>query len=209
MTRQSRQTGATSPPTQQAITSTPSVAPPPAAVPQRKPSAWPAVVTGLLFVGWIGYLLYLVLDLQHGPGGAPVVLSRPQFLVSELDVVAHLDDDSGKAVIEKVLSSKLAENSELVGTTIFLTNLSDCKPFAREPQKDSDVPADFTGPGSYILPLRSAPQAAAGRSPSYEVVPTPPSPGYTGYRKNRAGPARIYPANKETLAQYHRIPKPE
>jgi hypothetical protein len=191
-------------------TGTPPLAPQPAAQP-HKPAVWPAIVTGLLFVGWIGYLAYLVLELQSGPGGTPMVLSRPQFLVSELDVVTELDDDSGKAVVKEVLFPKTAESSELVGQTIQVTNLKDCKPFPRERQKESDGPSDFTRPGLYILPLRSPTGEKQVQKLNYEVVPTPGSPGYPVKRKstNAAGPPRIYPANKEALAQYRQIAKPQ
>ena len=40
-------------------------------------------VAAVLFVGWIGYLGFLVRTTRH-----PIVLSRPQFLVSQKDVIA-------------------------------------------------------------------------------------------------------------------------
>ena len=62
-----------------------------------------------------------------------------------------------------------------VGQKLHVLNLALCKRLPREPQKgepQENVSPDFTGPGLYLLPLRQV------EGDKYEVVPTPPSPGY-------------------------------
>jgi hypothetical protein len=53
-----------------------------------KPGVSLFVTFAVLFVAWLGYLAYLVFDRPQ----SPQVLSRPQFLVSQLDVVGVIDD---------------------------------------------------------------------------------------------------------------------
>ena len=150
-------------------------------------------VAAVLFAGWIGYLLYLVVDLRwhRGPDGQPVVLSRPQFLVSEVDVIAQLDDEKGPATVKEVLAvqNKMAIDE---GQTLRVVNLV---------SPDGKGPVNWTGPGLYVLPLRARPDR------TYEVVPIPRSPGYAG--QSDLDPVRIYPATAETRAQYRQIRKPE
>ena len=52
---------------------------------KRRP--WLLAVAAGLFAAWIGYLFYLALTAGH----PPVVLSRPQFLVADLWVIAEVD----------------------------------------------------------------------------------------------------------------------
>ncbi len=100
---------------------------------------WPAVVSGLLFFGWLGYLIFLVVTLPQAPGGGPVVLSRPQFLVSDLDVSANITDLRGPVVIDEVFYPR--EGGPSPGQKIVVSNLAKCAP-------------DWRGPGRYILALR-------------------------------------------------------
>jgi hypothetical protein len=168
-----------------------------------KPAAVRLLISALLFCGWIGYLLYLVLTLPTAPNGQPIVLSRPQFLVSDLDVIAQSDSEEGPVTIKEVLYPQSAESARLVGQTITVANLGQCQPLPRAGQKAADVVKDWQGAGEYLLPLR---QMADGQS--YEVVPTPASPGYPP-TEARIGPPRIYPATPSTLSQYRlQIHKP-
>ena len=71
-----------------------------------------AVVAGL-FLCWLGYLTYLVVITP----GDPVLLCRPQFLVSEVDVIAKIDDPNQPVTIEEVLFPAAGLDS-LVGKKI-------------------------------------------------------------------------------------------
>jgi hypothetical protein len=178
------------------------LAPAPATpAPQRKAALGRLILTAALFAGWIGYLVFLVVTRTLGPDGTPVVLSRPQFLVSELDVVARLEAGEGKELvsprvrIEEVL---YPDNAPVkAGDTLTVINLDLCKPWPIE--KDEPAAPDFTGSGPYLLALRRASKDGE----TYEVVPIPPSPGYA------MGPPRIYPVNPQTRAQYRQVPKPQ
>ena len=89
------------------------------------------------------------------PDGQPLVVSRSQVLVSDLDVIARVRADSGEVTVREVLYPK--EEETLRGRTLEVTNLKDCGPVE---------------PGSYLLPLRRSP---AGKKDAYEVTPTPPT----------------------------------
>lgn len=140
-----------------------------------------------LFILWIGYLLVLVLTTTR-----PVVLSRPQFLVSGLDVIADLEGaKAGDAVVKvrQVHWPANAETKKLEGETIQVTNLEDC--------------TGWHGAGTYILPLVPLSKG------SYQVVRTPPSPGFEPLPTTDVGRPHIYPATPETLQQLAAIPKPK
>jgi hypothetical protein len=178
-----------------------------------KPAVGRLLVTIALFAGWLGYLGYLVLCRPHTPGGVvgafdgrPLTLSRPQFLVSTVDVVARVDDKDGENVtVEEVLSPK--EKAPVkVGDKIKVTNIGRCRPLRDPMMKEQETPDDWTGPGEYILPLQSDPRK---NKDTFEVVPTPPSPGYPPGHGGAAGPPRIYPATPEMRAEYKQIAKPE
>src|SRR5438128_1430645 len=87
-----------------AVTSTPTsaapgpngLAPSPAPAPttgarRLHPAVLRLIAVALVFAAWIGYLVYLVATRPVTADGAPLVLSRPQILVSELDVIAEVD----------------------------------------------------------------------------------------------------------------------
>ncbi len=73
-------------------------------------------VAAVLFLGWIGYLGYLAATIRN-----PVVLSRPQFLVSERDMIATFKGGD-KFVIDEVLYPKGAAEAEK-GKTLIVGNL--------------------------------------------------------------------------------------
>jgi hypothetical protein len=133
-----------------------------------------------LFAAWIGYLLYLV-----GMAQRPIVLSRPQLLVSNLDVIADVEGEGQlptKVTVRQVHFPQAGEVQKLVGSTIPVSNLSQCE--------------GWTSPGRYIVPL------LAGTKDTYRVAPLPPSPGLV------LGHPRIYPVTPETLEQLSVIRKP-
>jgi len=136
----------------------------------------------LLFAAWLGWLSYLVLTTTWT---RPVVLSRPQFLESKVDVIAQVDRIDGnepEVTIREVLWPE-DQAKKPTGKKIQVVNLAE----ARD---------DWTGPGEYILPL-----VPLGEK-KYEVAPIPRSPGFAG-----GGRPRIYPRTEETRKQYEAIHK--
>ncbi len=133
----------------------------------------------LIFVGWIGWLVYLaILGTPRPP-----VLSHSQVLVSNLDVIAQIDAlDPPKIKIKEILwPHKEAE---------------------KPPESPVEVPhlpscVGWNGPGEYLVPLRTDWHG------SYDVQPLPPTPGF------EKAPPRIYRATPETLREYRTISKPE
>jgi hypothetical protein len=148
-----------------------------------KPAVLRLLLAGLLFFGWIGYLSYLAATVRQ-----PIVLSRPQFLISQLDVLAAVERGDGEGELRvKVLEVHWPRDEatrQLDGTTIAVADLAECE--------------GYKGPGEYILPLTKDTKG------TYHVAPTPPSPGY-----ERGGPRRIYPLTPETRQQLANVPKPE
>jgi hypothetical protein len=176
-----------------------------------KPAVWRLLATAAAFVLWIGYLLYLWLFTLHfrplPPGypeeaREPLVLSRPQFLAAPLVVQARIDemiDDVGApAVVEEVLAPP--EGAAVKAQqTLLVVNAADCR-------RRSDAPPDWTGPGSYLLPVRLLGRKIVWKGESYEaaeVVSVPPSPGAARDGK----PPRLYPATPEVLSEYRHLPR--
>jgi hypothetical protein len=177
-----------------------------------KPVAARLILTAALFCAWLGYLGYLVVCRPHTPGGLrgafegrPLTLSRPQFLVSMLDVVAEVSGDKGeKVIIKDVLFPKSASPVK-VGEEIHVENIDICRALPDLLAKETNPPLDYSGPGLYLLPLQVI---DAGEAHRFAVVPTPPSPGFPPTLGISVGPPRIYPATKEMLAEYSEIAKP-
>jgi hypothetical protein len=162
-----------------------------------KPAVGRLLLLVVLFGGWLAYLGYLVYTRPHTAGGQPLVLSRPQFLVSTLDVIAFVDDPAKCVRIVKVLYPHEAPPVQ-PGDCITVADVDYCRPPARPDQPPP--PPDWTGPGEYLLPLQH--WTTEGKVHHYRVAPTPPSPGYS------LQVPRIYPATEQTLAQYREMPKP-
>jgi len=142
------------------------------------------VIAAALFAAWLGWLAYLAATTTR-----PVVLSRPQFLVSTLDVIADVhaaDHEPATDVIIRKVQWPVQGGQDLVDKKIHVTNLAGC--------------AGWTGPGSYILPL-------VRDGDAYRVAAIPPSPGYNAL--NDEAPVRIYPATEEALHQLDEIRKPD
>jgi hypothetical protein len=161
-----------------------------------KPAVTRLVLTATLFLAWMGYLGFQVLTRPQTATGAPLVLSRPQILASQIDVIATVPEENGEEVtVKEVLYP--AEASLKAGDVIHVTNIRDCVALRNVGEKPVK---DWTGPRDYLLPLRPLP----GKN-KYEVAPIPPSPGFF-----TADPRpRIYPANEAALAQYRHIAKAE
>jgi hypothetical protein len=147
------------------------------------------VLALVLFLAWLGYLGYLVAERPRGAA----VLSRPQFLVSELDVVADVKAGSDVVRVVKVLSADAEAANKLEGTEITVTNLGQCGP----PADLKGEHPDLKGDGEYLLALHEV----NPEKKEYAVVPTPPSPGFP------RGTPRVYPYTKEVAAQYKQVPK--
>jgi hypothetical protein len=189
-------------PSAAAIMTKPTESPAPArepSGPRWHPAAIRLAAVALAFAGWLGYLAYLVVTMPKTGAGEPLILSRSQFLVSELDVIAQVDGTGSETevTIKDVLSPK-TDPPVHVGQKVHVTNLSLCRRLPREGEKAEETPRDWTGPGSYLLPLQKMDEN------TYRVAPTPPSPGYPPTR-DKAGPPRIYPATDAARAQYRRI----
>jgi hypothetical protein len=89
--------------------------------------------------------------------------------------------------------------------TIHVEGIDRCRPVSDPLAKDANPPQDYAGPGFYLLPL----QAPDPKDPyRFEVVPTPPSPGFPLSPGVNVGAPRIYPATPEMLAEYREIAKP-
>jgi hypothetical protein len=135
------------------------------------------LVTAGLFVAWMTYLIVLAATHRH-----TVVLSRPQFLVSQLDVIAHFDsaDELEKSDHMKVKEVRfpVPEKSDLAMQELQVVNLSSCS-------------ESWDGPGDYILPL----EQFHGK---YRVVPVALSNGQE---------PRIYRLTPDTDTQLKQMPK--
>src|SRR5208282_4262454 len=94
-----------------------------------RPAVVRLVVAAVLFAGWIGFLAYLAVTSSR-----PVVLSRPQFLVSTYDVIADVGETPGPVTVREVVWPKGAKPANPIEVS---TDLSKCK--------------NWHGPGLYIL----------------------------------------------------------
>lgn len=148
---------------------------------------WFLALASLAFVAWLGWLLYLTLI-----SARPIVLSRPQLLVSNLDVIAEVHQEEGhrnEVKVREVHWPQSEAAKALEGRTITVANLSDSE--------------GWTGPGVYILPL------VADFKGRYEVAHTPPSPGFDPSPIHPAGRPHIYPLTPQTRRQLEQIAKPQ
>jgi hypothetical protein len=155
------------------------------------------LVSGV-FLGWLGYLGYLVATRPRYDDGWPLVVSRPQVLASRVDVVADLPDpgeaDEVDVTVVEVLYPK--ETSLKSEAKIKVSHLNECHPVSRPGGRKP--PRDWQRAGRYLLP-----QTPVANQPGhYSVTAIPPSPGFT-----EPGAYRIYPDTTETRAQYERIAK--
>src|SRR6516162_2898452 len=87
-----------------------------------------------VFVLWMGWLIHLALTT-----GRPITLSRPQFLVSNLDIVAHIEKLDAPVQVLDVLWPR-EDEQKWNGKSIVVSNLGSCA-------------GSWAGPGQYIVPL--------------------------------------------------------
>ena len=155
-----------------------------------------------LFVGWLGYLGYLVLTRPLTASKTPLVLSRPQIMTSQFDIIAEVEDLNSEVVVKQILYP--VKGPLEVGQKLKVLDLDQCRPVAR--RTNEKTPIDFTGSGRYLIPLR----ASIREEGAYEVAPIPTSPGFDakGMEDNYARPVRIYPYTSEAVEQYLLIKKP-
>ncbi len=137
----------------------------------------------LLFGSWISWLAYLAATTTR-----PIVLSRPQFLVSTLDVIARVEADGPRPhpLVHVTDVHWPTDQADLKLKSISVRNLPQC--------------AGWQSPGEYILPLVKSGDA-------FEVARVPPSPGYVPSGNSPA--LRIYPRTAETVRQLEGIGKPK
>ena len=97
------------------------------------------IVSGGLFVAWLGFLVFLILDSNT------IILSRPQFLIAQLYVVADIKNDHGRPDpdlrVEEVVWAANPQDRELKAITL---------PELAEAKKQHG----YAGPGRYLLPLQ-------------------------------------------------------
>jgi hypothetical protein len=139
-------------------------------------------VTAALFLAWIGWLGYLAATTTR-----PEVLSRPQFLVSNLYVIADLTgsaDRPGALITVKEVGGSAKDNATIKpGSSLEVENLP-------------RVNQGWAGPDSYILPL------SRNQDGTFRLTPVPPSPGYPSESSSEhADRLRIYRATDRTLQQ--------
>ncbi len=142
------------------------------------------IATSVLFLGWLGWLGYLAWTTSR-----PIVLSRPQLLISTVDVIAEVQEKAGKpsdhATVLEVHWPPSGPEQKLVGKTIRVVNLPESE-------------FKWIGPGQYILPLVKDGNA-------YRVAEIPPSPGFDSDLHGER--PRIYPRTPETIKQLDSIRK--
>ncbi len=133
-------------------------------------------VSACLFLAWLGFLLWLVLQNRH-----MIVLSRPQLLAAPLCVVADISDKDGRASSQIQVQRVVWSEGPAPGDKI------EVKSLAGLGMKDG-----YDGPGRYILALTPL-GSSEGR---YELVPVPSFP---------MRELRIYPLTRETERQLEEI----
>lgn len=136
------------------------------------------VVSAILFFGWLGFLFWLVVNSNA------IVLSRPQFLVAQVYLVAEVRDKNGQpdviVHVTEVPWSADPKDAALANSDIPIIGL------------DTDRLGGYRGPGVYLMPLQKT--MARG----YRLAPLP-SVGGAG------GELRIYPWTTGTERQLREI----
>ena len=120
------------------------------------------LVSAALFVGWIGFLAYLVAITRD-----PVILSRPQILVSNVCVLADIEELDGRPKSEVTVTEVLwADDGDksLEKQKLVLPDLAEL-----------DRPQGWAGNGSYLLPLI---RREFEKRSTFELAPIPPMPGF-------------------------------
>jgi|SRR6516164_4554425 hypothetical protein len=142
--------------------------------------------TALAFAAWISYLFYLTRQVER----PSIVLSRPQFLIAEAVIVAHVEKkEDPVTVVEVIFDGKLQS-----GEKVRIRNLRD----SLYNWVSEDKTAEWALPSDFIIPLHDVQPSKDGAQWIAEVVPIPPSPGLPhGFR--------IYPKTPGTIEQVRAI----
>ncbi|MBI1830047.1 MAG: hypothetical protein HYR84_01190 [Planctomycetes bacterium] len=115
-------------------------------------------VAALLLLGWLGFLLFLVVDAPR------IIVSKPQFLSAQVYVIADVTDENGApsatVVIDEVMWAASPDLRQLAKKTLKLADLPGCL-----------KTSGYHGSGKYILPLRRV-------LGSLEIAPVPWFRGY-------------------------------
>lgn len=142
------------------------------------------IVAACLFVAWLGFLLYLVIDARR------IVLSKPQFLVAQAYVVVEANagtrgdlHPSERVTVKKVLWSARTLHPDLTDQDIDLPDLAECT-------KEHG----YQGERQYLLPLI---KSATG----WKIAPLPRFTNYPGPQT----PTRIYAWTADTEAQVEEL----
>ncbi|HVS34525.1 MAG TPA: hypothetical protein VMS17_03020 [Gemmataceae bacterium] len=146
-----------------------------------------------LFVGWIGYLGFLAATTRN-----PIVLSRPQVLVSQRDVIATYKGGN-EFTIDEVLYPNDAEPEK--GKTLVVNNWDKCETFT---QQNGWRTAQASEGAQYLLPLQTTADAKADHGEDRDVMDVVATPTTAAL----AGPPRIYPDSPEVRRQYQALAKP-
>lgn len=156
-----------------------------------KPIVGRFVLLAALFLGWIGYLGYLVLTARD-----PVVLSQPQFMVADVTVIAEIKqspEQSNTIVIKEVRGPQHGASVELwktfpkVGDELTLDNL--------------DKTQGYSTPGEYIVPLVFTDKSRE----NYRVAPVPQPLAYGEGQSPNWPKFWIYPVKSDTLSQMEEL----
>jgi hypothetical protein len=140
------------------------------------------IVSAVLFLAWLGFLLYLVGETKN------TVISKPQVQIAQAVVIVAVRDDGGKADPTVTVKEQLGRNDNdealrqlagrrgLAGQQLRLTDLLGCK-----------KGHGYVGAGDYVIPLMrraGAWQIAAIPTPGYSR----PHPSHGALELRDAGP---------------------
>jgi hypothetical protein len=144
------------------------------------------VVAACLFLGWIGWLAYLVIISRD-----EIILSEPQFLLADLWVLADVrekdDAPAAEVTLSKVIWPAKPDPDPGLGP-LTISGLP-------------EITADegWEGPGRYVLPLT---REKRGTSLVYRVTFLPPRLAFASQQPVQgAGKPRIYFAGPEVVEQ--------
>jgi hypothetical protein len=167
------------------------------------------IVAASLFAGWILYLAYLAVTAGTQPisRNGPIVLSRPQLLISNYVIVAQLDEADDAADPSQVstieIDSPKQNDGQKQTIRVRVTLDQVIWPERQDGQQRAirvtspSACQGWAGPGRYILPLIKT----GGEENTYELAPVPRSPGIEQHFP------RIYPATEQTRTQLDEVLK--
>lgn len=138
------------------------------------------VLFSLLFLAWIGWLGYLVSKTRD-----PIVLSRPQILVSNYVAVLRIGDKDGKPSSETVVVETLKQPT--AGPAL-------AKSLTVRDLPNIDATHGWRGAGDYLVPL-----SVMNEQKNILLTPVPMSPGFL---PRNEPDVRIYPATPEVIRQF-------